>query len=915
MVSLIVDGEPVLKGYAKQPEAWPTESGLLRADPYCQQVADLGKPLAIPDVQEQQNDRSTGPFEAGIAKPNGAYLGIPLFAPDGDLWGVLCALEPNPRPWSSHELELLSDLAASLATEVGLIREPEQPRAGAETAIVPSEPPWQALIDAMPDLAWIARSDGRLEAFNYRWSEFTGLGRTESLDGGWIQAIAPNDRQRCLEAWQHAIDTGQSYELPCRFLAADGSERWFLLRMSAWVGAHGRVEAWLGSATDIQSLKESELELRHQSELIETLTKTATEGLCLLDLQGRLTFINPAVEHILGWSASELVMKRLEDLVLPNSGKPPFHNPEQWPPRSVLETAVIVRDREGQWYRKDGQTITVSYSCSPLLREGKLVGAVLAMGDITERKHSSQALLINRERLDLVIRTTELGLWYCDLPCGRLRWNAKCKEHFGLPQEAQVTIDTFYEWLHPDDRERSRQAVARAIETKMPYDIEYRTIGLDGRQRWIRAIGKAFHDASGNPLRFDGITVDTTEQKQAERALQVAKETAESASRAKDQFLAALSHELRTPLTPVLVSVTAMLEDPETPASVRPTLEITRRNIALEARLIDDLLDMTRISQGKLRLHRELVDAHEMAERALEICRDEIGTAGLELELNLQAASHHVDADPARLQQMIWNLIKNAVKFTPKRGLIRVQTRNETLSGGASNAPNWVIEVSDTGIGIEIDVLPKIFNAFEQGDPTITQQFGGLGMGLAISRSLAEAHNGCLSAWSAGRNQGATFTLRLPSITVSAKMPEPPPPTDPGASKSLSALRLLLVEDNADTLRVMTRLLRARGYHVIPADCVASALQADGVFGPFDLIVSDIGLPDGSGLDVIRQIRTTHAVPGIALSGFGTEEDLRKSGEAGFVTHLTKPVDFPTLDAAIRRVARARNFAEPTSSS
>ena len=373
-----------------------------------------------------------------------------------------------------------------------------------------------------------------------------------------------------------------------------------------------------------------------------------------------------------------------------------------------------------------------------------------------------------------------------------------------------------------------------------------------------------------------------------------AREEAEAASRAKDRFLAVLSHELRTPLTPVLAEVSAMLDDAETPEEFRPFLEMTRRNVELEARLIDDLLDLNRIVQGKLRLNREVVDAHRLVLEALEICRPGIDESGLRVEVALGADRHHVEADAARLQQVIWNLIKNAVKFTPGGGSIAIRTRDE---GG-----RLVVEVADTGVGIDPETLPRIFDAFEQGCTSVTQQFGGLGLGLAISRSLARAHGGRLLAASAGKGRGATFTLELPAVDAPSAAPVAKSPVV-GEGRPGGPLRILLVEDNVDSLRVMARLLGRRGHSVATAEGVEAALRVVDERGEFDLLISDLGLPDGTGLDLMRRLRAAGGPPGIALSGFGMDDDLRRSREAGFVEHLTKPVDFPKLEAAIGRIA------------
>ncbi len=386
-----------------------------------------------------------------------------------------------------------------------------------------------------------------------------------------------------------------------------------------------------------------------------------------------------------------------------------------------------------------------------------------------------------------------------------------------------------------------------------------------------------------------------------------ANQVLQAASHAKDQFLAVLSHELRTPLTPVLIGVSELLEDPETPESIRPFLEVARRNVELEARLIDDLLDVTRIAQGKLRLNREVVDAHALIRQAIEICRDEIGASGVVLDVDLAAGEHHVDGDPARIQQIAWNLIKNAAKFTPKGG--RIEVRSGSSRCEAEGPGRLTLTVADTGVGIDPEALPLVFNAFEQGGPAITRQFGGLGLGLAISRSLADGHGGGLAAASQGKGQGATFTLELPTVPAPGEAPgaSGSPPAEERAGRPLS---LLLVEDNADTLRIMSRLLRRRGYRVATASSVAQALEVARLEGAFDLVISDVGLPDGSGLDLMRRILDLGPARGVALSGFGTEEDRRRSQEAGFIEHLVKPVDFARLESTIRAISAAIEAAE-----
>jgi signal transduction histidine kinase/ActR/RegA family two-component response regulator len=376
-------------------------------------------------------------------------------------------------------------------------------------------------------------------------------------------------------------------------------------------------------------------------------------------------------------------------------------------------------------------------------------------------------------------------------------------------------------------------------------------------------------------------------------ALHAARHRADLANLAKDRFLATLSHELRTPLTPVLLTAAEMRDDPETPARLRPVFETIRRDVELETRLIDDLLDVTRIVSGKLPYHFESLDVHEVVYLALDVCRHDVDAKGLQVVRDLAAIEHHVRGDPTRLQQLVWNLLKNAAKFTPEEGRITVRSRNENQ--------RLVLEVADSGIGIEPATLPAIFEAFEQGDESVTRRFGGLGLGLVISRSIAVAHGGELTAYSPGRNQGSTFRLELATVSPPEPRQVEPPDRVDRAALMRRKLKLLLVEDDAPTAKIMAKLLDRDGYVVTTAGSVAEAFRLP--IDSFDVVVTDLGLPDGSGMDLMRQISRRHNIPGIALTGYGGVEDFARSREAGFVAHLIKPVDYPTLDATIQRVA------------
>jgi signal transduction histidine kinase len=381
--------------------------------------------------------------------------------------------------------------------------------------------------------------------------------------------------------------------------------------------------------------------------------------------------------------------------------------------------------------------------------------------------------------------------------------------------------------------------------------------------------------------------------RRTEAKLRQANAVAEQASQAKDRFLAVLSHELRNPLNPVLTAASLHERDPSLPPGVREDLGMIRRNVELEARLIDDLLDLNRISSGKLAMQFEPLDLHALMHDVIHICKQDLETRDIRLVVHPAASRPTVRGDATRLRQVIWNLLRNSAKFTPPGGLITLATRD---------LPEGQIElsVSDSGIGIGPEALPHIFEPFHQGSESVTRRYGGLGLGLTISRMLIDAHGGSIEAASEGRDRGATFTIRME--TAAEQPVEDHPDRLPGAAEGESRrLRILLVEDEEDTRRIMSKLLRKR-HDVCVAGSVNDALLVaeDHVF---DLLIADLGLPDGSGLELMRRLRRQQALVGIALTGYGMPDDIVDTRQAGFSEHLTKPVDLQRLEAAIQRVA------------
>ncbi len=385
----------------------------------------------------------------------------------------------------------------------------------------------------------------------------------------------------------------------------------------------------------------------------------------------------------------------------------------------------------------------------------------------------------------------------------------------------------------------------------------------------------------------------------AENALREAKDLAESASQAKDNFLAQLSHELRTPLTPVLITASALRHDGRLPSDIKEDLAMVERNVQLEARLIDDLLDLTRITRGSLTLRAEQCDAHVLIGLAVDIVRDEALEKQVTLSLDLKAESTRLSGDPARLQQVFWNVLRNAVKFTPAGGHISISSHNEVSSAGDVDAFHRVcIVVKDNGVGFNPAASERLFEPFHQLE---VNPNAGLGLGLAIARAIIDLHDGFISAESAGPGKGATFTIALPANEIVVEQTSLKSGPEHSEKEVDTPLRLLLVEDHQETLQVLSRLLRRTGHSVCTASSIAGARDAASA-ETFDLVISDLGLPDGTGHELMEHLRATHGLRGIALSGYGMDEDLRRSAEAGFVAHLVKPVNISDLRRVLRGI-------------
>jgi hypothetical protein len=508
--------------------------------------------------------------------------------------------------------------------------------------------------------------------------------------------------------------------------------------------------------------------------------------------------------------------------------------------------------------------------------------------------HSTEsALRDTAEQFHILVDSVEEYAIYLLDPSGNVvTWNKGAQKIKGYTAKEIVgkNFACFYttEDVAADRPQRNLREAARRGHIR---DQGLR-VRKDGSTFEAEVVLTALRGSNGNIRGYSKVTRDITDQIRS-REFEAEKIAAQKASKSKDDFLAALSHELRTPLTPALAAAT-YLEDnaAKLPPEFVDDVQIIKRNVQLQARLIDDLLDLTRIARGKFHLHLESCDAHSIIRNAIETASSSIAAKKLKLSTKLHAKEHWIWADCIRLQQIFWNLINNAVKFTSPGGQIGIQTYNDERG-------RFCFDIADNGIGIEPERLASLFKPFEQADASVSRQFGGLGLGLAISKHLVELHHGKIEAESRGRSFGAMFKVTLDTL------PEGVAKTDPRSSALQSArktLRILLVEDHRDTQRTLSRLLTHFGHEVLTAGNKKRALELLSS-GNIDVLLCDIGLPDGSGYEVVSQAKRKRPIKAIAITGFGTEEDLRRSNEAGFDSHIVKPVDLHELQTVLDQIA------------
>lgn len=646
-------------------------------------------------------------------------------------------------------------------------------------------------------------------------------------------------------------------------------------------------EPWMWTFRDISPRRQSELALTRSELRYRTLFNSLDEGFCVIrmifDEDGRpddyeFVEINPAfVAHT---GLEDVIGKRMRELV-------PDHD-QVWFDRygQVALTGEAVR------FEQEAVAMQRRYDVYGFRVDDPELGHVgVLFTDVTQRHQATEALRKSEQFSRAVMDSSPDCIKVLDRK-GHLQFmNSGGLELMEIDDFNQFAGQAWCGLWGEEDRSAVEAAMKEA-QAGRPARFQAMCATAKGTKKWwdvmIAPIGKD-KAADGGLI---SVSRDITEIKNAEEKLRLAKEAAETASRAKDRFLATLSHELRTPLNPVLLTASALSEDPSLSPALREQLQMIERNVALEARLIDDLLDLTRVSSGKLTMQEESCDLHTLIALVVEMVHADAQEKNLQVHLELGARQHGLSGDPARLQQVIWNLLRNAVKFSPAGRSVYLRTYDAPAESGEERL---AIEVADEGMGIEPAALKSIFEPFEQEGRASGS--GGLGLGLAIARAIILQHQGTVEAQSDGPGKGATFVINLPaSAPPSSQIPVPElsPPSAAAAEPACPPLRLLLVEDHQATLEALAALLRKAGHAIFTAGTLAEArlLAAQ---HPLDGLISDVGLPDGTGFQLMEELSAAYGLRGIVLSGYGMEDDLRRSREVGFIAHLVKPVRISEL--------------------
>lgn len=778
----------------------------------------------------------------------------------------------------------------------------------------------QQLLVESQEVAQLGSWTLELPSYKMLWSRQNfrnfGLSTDSSIPTfeAFLKLLHPDD-QVAMQAWTNACLTGTCPEpLEFRVIHPDGTPKVLEGRGKVDFDADGRPCRIFGTALDITVRKQLEDRVKQANREIEAkvtertgellrqnlknemILRSASDGIHILNARGDLLQANDAFYRMLGYRPEEM------------NGM----NVAQWDAQSTPdELRAMVQNliKEGRLFetkhrRHDGTLIDVEINAVGVRIDGESTLYASAR-DITHRKQIEAELKRSQERMARAQSLARMGDWEHDLVTNKVTWSEEMFRLFGFPPgDPKATYQNFVEHVHPDDRQAVMDLTANAAREAKPCATEYRLIRDDGKTVYFHATAEAILDKNGRPSRLIGSAQDISDLKELERERtrlmileKEARAASEKANLVKDEFLATLSHELRTPLTTILSWSQLLLRGTLDADKTRHGLEVLEQSAKAQGQLIEDLLDISRIQAGKLHLDVQKIDPRKVITAAIDLTRTLAKNKSIQIDVTVDPAITHVFADPIRLQQILWNLITNSIKFSPREGRIWI-TVDHLI---ADSLPRVRFQVRDIGKGIKTEFIPHIFERFTQIDSTSTRSYGGLGLGLAIVRNLVQMHEGRVEVESAGEGKGATFSVYLPEQPATQVSPSEVA-SEADSEVTLKDVHILLVDDESSTREVFAATLESYGAKVKTAASAAEALTLVQEVNP-DVLVSDIAMPLEDGYSLICKVRALDShvkkVPAIALTAYAGQEDIRRALDAGFQCHVAKPVDGARLARAI----------------
>jgi PAS domain S-box-containing protein len=776
-----------------------------------------------------------------------------------------------------------------------------------------------AIVESSDDAILSKDLNGIIQACNRSAERLFGYS-AEELIGKSVRLLIPDDRgdeeTDILDRVRHGerVDHFETVRLTKGGRLIDIS-----LTVSPVLDTSGAIIGVSKVARDITAQKRAAAELATQQEWFRITLASIGDAVIASNPDGTVRFMNPAAERLTGWRIDDAQGRPLQEV---------FHIVNE-KTREIVENPVAMVLRRGEivglanhtlLIGRDGIERPIADSGAPIRgHDGRILGVALVCRDMSEERRAEEAIAEQREWFETTLESIGDAVIATDVQ-GRVVFMNPVAEHltgWSFDDARGRMCDDVFHIVNEQTRLSVDHPVTRVLADGVVVGLANHTvlIAIDGTERPIDDSGAPIRNRDGRIVGVVLVFRDVTERRRTEldrqtyaaererllEAERAARADAERASRVKDEFVGMVSHELRTPLNAILGWTQLMAQGRHDPAVVQRGLEVVSRNARVQVRVISDLLDISRIVSGKLRLEIQPVNLTLVIREAVETLQHQADAKSIALRCDLEPKVGLIAGDPARLEQVVWNLLANAIKFTPSKGQISVALRSVD-----SHAE---ITIQDSGAGIRGDVLPHIFDRFHQANSSATRRFGGLGLGLAIVKHMVELHGGTVQAQSFGEGQGATFTVRLPSGSRPVRSHSAGGALDEEAQVeiSLDGIRVLLVEDEPDTAEFVKRLLETNGATVRIAESAAAALSSFRSDPP-DVLLSDIGLPDVDGYELLRQIRQETAaagggIPAIALTAYARSEDRTRALRVGYQSHLAKPVEAIELLATIASFA------------